>query len=430
MKNIKDKILNYFDSKKKRVQKYLELEKAIEDKKQEAQELAKSYLFYKKDCEELIKGCVLDGKRVSESSSHVEQRFNKYFTNYVDQLGEIKKSVDDLIGKRNSYLKKHPEIKEEIKKAEEQSEEKKPKKKMKKVMDEFSRGELKTSSGEKVTDRKQAIAIAYSEAGLNKAEVDNAIVILVKGYQDGMIEEEDFRKIGKELEFFVELEKAEKNNLKGGKADNKTTKQIADKHKATEEEVEKQLQIGIKVETEHTNDKEKAKEIAMDHLMEDIDYYSKLAKIEKSEQDELEKAKIIEEPKETKRYADAIVRNSEGKILFLLRNKDSEFAPETYCLPGGHVNEGESDEDAVVRELKEETSLIAKSVFELAQASNPSICYYEVVVEEPNEVILEHEEHINYKYMNEEEWKKEVLIANLAENLDKIYNPEYKIKKL
>ncbi|AZA53510.1 DUF6496 domain-containing protein [Chryseobacterium sp. G0201] len=33
-----------------------------------------------------------------------------------------------------------------------------------KVMDEFKEGKLKSSSGEKVTDRKQAIAIGISEA--------------------------------------------------------------------------------------------------------------------------------------------------------------------------------------------------------------------------------------------------------------------------
>ena len=34
--------------------------------------------------------------------------------------------------------------------------------KVKKVMDEFKKGELKSSSGDKVTKRKQALAIALS----------------------------------------------------------------------------------------------------------------------------------------------------------------------------------------------------------------------------------------------------------------------------
>jgi hypothetical protein len=42
-----------------------------------------------------------------------------------------------------------------------------------------------------------------------------------------------------------------------------------------------QLEIGIKHETEHTKDREVAKEIAKDHLTEDPNYYKKLKKIEK-----------------------------------------------------------------------------------------------------------------------------------------------------
>lgn len=41
-------------------------------------------------------------------------------------------------------------------------------KKVHKVMSEFKAGGLKSSSGGKVTNRKQAVAIAMGEAGLNK----------------------------------------------------------------------------------------------------------------------------------------------------------------------------------------------------------------------------------------------------------------------
>lgn len=41
-------------------------------------------------------------------------------------------------------------------------------KKVGKVMGEFKRGTLKSSSGKKVTKRKQAVAIAMSEAGMAK----------------------------------------------------------------------------------------------------------------------------------------------------------------------------------------------------------------------------------------------------------------------
>lgn len=56
--------------------------------------------------------------------------------------------------------------------------------------------------------------------------------------------------------------------IKGGLADGKTQDQFD----------AKQLRRGIEVEMEHTNSKTKAKEIAMDHLVEDPKYYTKLDK--------------------------------------------------------------------------------------------------------------------------------------------------------
>lgn len=81
-----------------------------------------------------------------------------------------------------------------------------------------------------------------------------------------------------------------KEKLKGGKADNKTFNDLVNKNKQKgkdigliEKELKKQLNKGIKVEMEHTDDKGKAKEIAMDHLFEDPKYYDKLQKIEATE---------------------------------------------------------------------------------------------------------------------------------------------------
>ena len=73
----------------------------------------------------------------------------------------------------------------------------------------------------------------------------------------------------------------ETNKLKGGKADNMTIKDIADKFDVAESKIEHELRIGKKVEHEHTNDTSKATEIAMDHLSEIPDYYTRLAKMEK-----------------------------------------------------------------------------------------------------------------------------------------------------
>lgn len=71
--------------------------------------------------------------------------------------------------------------------------------------------------------------------------------------------------------------------LEGGLADKKTVEDIAKKHKLDVKVMEKHLNDGIKVEMEHTNLKTKAREIAMDHLFEDPNYYTKLKKMETNE---------------------------------------------------------------------------------------------------------------------------------------------------
>lgn len=83
----------------------------------------------------------------------------------------------------------------------------------------------------------------------------------------------------------------ESEELKGGLADNKSLVQIAKKHNAKNyyqiddmiKSLKKQLEMGMKVEMEHTDNEKKAKEIAMDHLWEDSKYYSKLKKVEAKE---------------------------------------------------------------------------------------------------------------------------------------------------
>ena len=80
--------------------------------------------------------------------------------------------------------------------------------------------------------------------------------------------------------------------LKGGESDKKSLIQIAKKHDAKNyyhidnmvQSLKKELEMGIKIEMEHTDDKDVAKEIAMDHLWENPSYYSKLKKIEAKEQ--------------------------------------------------------------------------------------------------------------------------------------------------
>lgn len=55
---------------------------------------------------------------------------------------------------------------------------------------------------------------------------------------------------------------------------------IAKKHGISLDTINKQLAMGIKVEKEHSKDSKVAREIALDHLRELPDYYTKLKKME------------------------------------------------------------------------------------------------------------------------------------------------------
>lgn len=88
------------------------------------------------------------------------------------------------------------------------------------------------------------------------------------------------------------------NKIKGGKADKRSVKDIADKFGVSVSEIEKQLRIGVKVESEHTTSQTTAKEIAMDHLSEIPDYYTRLDKMEKEGIKAAKKKESMSESKE------------------------------------------------------------------------------------------------------------------------------------
>jgi len=55
-----------------------------------------------------------------------------------------------------------------------------------------------------------------------------------------------------------------------------------------------------------------------------------------------------------KRFVGIILVNTENKVLLQLRSKDDHLYPDCWTLPGGKVEEGESLEQAIVREVREE----------------------------------------------------------------------------
>lgn len=172
------------------------------------------------------------------------------------------------------------------------------------VMSEFKNGKLKDRAGNVVTDKNQALAIALSEAGLSrkslqKAELISTIAVLKSKVSD-YLQKEIARDQGVEqkiVEFFTTNESvnddmmhkfAERLNISPHELETKVYGLLSSffrggKSKGMKTDVDQnELAEGIKVESEHTYNELMARKIAVDHLLEIPDYYTRLKKMEES----------------------------------------------------------------------------------------------------------------------------------------------------
>ena len=125
-------------------------------------------------------------------------------------------------------------------------------------------------------------------------------------------------------------------------------------------------------------------------------------------------------------YANVIVRktvregeNQISKILLLKRANDKIIEPGKYCLPGGHIDEGESIEQAACRELKEEANLTAPGAYMIGKAkcADGKWAFYLEAYPEHTDVALLDGESINAHWMSQEEWIEADLMYDLKDHL-------------
>jgi len=112
----------------------------------------------------------------------------------------------------------------------------------------------------------------------------------IRNVKDSEVEQmiEDLNKIQSQVSVMHHLQLKElKQHIENvvGKIDGRltssqATKEIADKHGVSVEQIEAQVEKGIKVEMEHTKNADSARKIALDHLAEVPDYYDKLKQVE------------------------------------------------------------------------------------------------------------------------------------------------------
>ena len=134
-----------------------------------------------------------------------------------------------------------------------------------------------------------------------------------------------------------------KEELKGGEADDKTLEDIAEKHNVTLDYIKEQLEKGMEVESEHSDDKEVQKEIAKDHLFEDADYYKKLATIENEKDDTMDLLKALNELvlNFNKKGENEMVKN-EAEVKEALKNAGYDDEKIENCMKV--LNESEEEE--------------------------------------------------------------------------------------
>lgn len=123
----------------------------------------------------------------------------------------------------------------------------------------------------------------------------------------------------------------------------------------------------------------------------------------------------------------------QGKILFLHRNPGKPQG-ETWCVPGGKLEEGETAEQAVIREVMEEVGIdlngkpltYCRKVFVRFPDREFILHLFRVQLEEEPQLNVAEQEHQSYRWVTMEEALKLPLIPGgdqclkIAFNLDKI----------
>lgn len=119
--------------------------------------------------------------------------------------------------------------------------------------------------------------------------------------------------------------------------------------------------------------------------------------------------------------AHALVVNKENKVLVMKRAECNDYKPLTWDIPGGTVEVGETVEEALIRELKEETGIEIKPLHPIYAYSNLSQLPKRQTVQlvyaceyKGGNVILNPEEHEEYKWIDYPEIRNLECIPFLA----------------
>ena len=97
----------------------------------------------------------------------------------------------------------------------------------------------------------------------------------------------------------------------------------------------------------------------------------------------------------------AAIFDREGRVLILLRPEFDTWMPHKWALAGGKLDEGERPLEAVIREVKEETTLDIHDPIEYYISTNGEVVYY-VTQEYTGNVTIDYE-HEDFTWVYPEE---------------------------
>lgn len=128
----------------------------------------------------------------------------------------------------------------------------------------------------------------------------------------------------------------------------------------------------------------------------------------------------------TVKYADNIVFNQKGEILLLKRSIWEDTHKGAWVIPGGHVDPGESFEQAAKRELLEESGFNATNPFKhlgIYKDGKVEIHYFICYIDTTEQAsIIDHIEVRDLKWVKLDELEEYEMVFNMKDNIKKMLN--------
>ena len=130
----------------------------------------------------------------------------------------------------------------------------------------------------------------------------------------------------------------------------------------------------------------------------------------------------------------AVILNSEAEVLICKSNKWNQ----KYVIPGGHIEAGEKMEEALIREVKEETGLevydlellgITESIYSKSFQNQKHFIFIDYICRSDSDQVVLNDEAQSYQWIKLSEienYDLEKFTANLLKELRKGDSSKYK----